>query len=424
MRKLRFKSGLKALGRRVLTVARRAAAPLIVLACAAGLVVGLRVLLPDADDDPPPVEAPVVNVAVMELEPIERLEDRLTLKGAVAPWATVILSAETSGRVERIAVLEGDAVRPGRPLVYLDDDLLQATYDQALAQAQLDAREVERLESARAGGAATEMELDKTQAAAAVSKAAMRRARAELDRTVIRAPAGVYDSPNHTDTIGRVNDVPVELGQYVQVGRPVVEIVDTRTVRVIVDVPELDIRYIETGQDVDVVIEALDDRRVTGTIRFISAVADPATRTFRVEVKVPNDDGGIRPGMIVRVRLLRRVLEDILMVPLDAVIPLETDYEVYIAAGGGRAHRRIVSLRGALMQGQYVQARPPTDPAQAGLEPGDKLIVEGHRLLGDGQRIRVRESVTSQLNAGDDDARPPAATPATAGSERGDNGHQ
>jgi len=410
------------LGTRMPRAVRRAAKPLVVLILSVLAVWGLS-LLPEAADEPPAVEPPVVNVAVMEVEPIDRLEDHLTLKGVVAPWATVRLSAETSGRVERIDVLEGDAVRAAQPLVHLDEDLLQATYDQALAEAELSAREVERLESALAGGAATEMELDQARSAAAVRKAVMRRARVELDRAVIRAPAGVHDSPNHSDTIGRVNDVPVELGQYVQVGQPVIEIVDTAAVRVFVDVPELDIRYIEGGVDVDVVVEALDDRQVAGTIHFIPAVADPATRTFRVEVKVPNDDGAIRPGMIVRVRLLRRVLEDVLMIPLDAVIPLETDYEVYIS-DGERARRRIVSLRGALLQGQYVQARPPTDPTAEGLRPGDRLIVEGQRLVGDGQRIRVRRSVRRQLNTGDGAGGPLPATRATGRQERGDDVHQ
>ncbi|NLF32403.1 MAG: efflux RND transporter periplasmic adaptor subunit [Planctomycetes bacterium] len=409
--------GEKRSGNPVLGFCRRAVKPLVVLMVGAAAVLALS-LLPETADESPAVEAPVVNVAVLELQPIARLEDRLTLKGVVAPWATVSLSAETSGRVERITVLEGDGVEPGRPLVYLDNDLLQATYDQALAQAELDAREVKRLESALAGGAATEMELDQAQSAAAVSKAAMQRALAELNRAVIRAPDAVYNAPDHVGTIGRVNDVPVELGQYVQAGRPVVEIVDTSTVRVFVDVPELDIRYIQTGQDVDVRVEALDDRQVAGTIHFISAVADPATRTFRAEVKVPNGDGDIRPGMFVQVRLLRRVLDDVLMIPLDAVIPLETDYEVYVS-DGQRAHRRIVSLRGALIQGQYVEARPPTDPGAEGLRPGDDLIVEGQRLLGDGQRIRVRESVTGQLNAGG-----AAATRAAAEQERGEDVHQ
>jgi len=145
-----------------------------------------------------------------------------------------------------------------------------------------------------------------------------------------------------------------------------------------------------------VAIRALGDREVAGTIHFIDMVADARTRTFRVEVKVLNPEGDIRPGMVVNVQLLRRVLTDVIMIPLDAVIPLQRDYEVYISRDG-KGLRRTVSLRGSLIQGQSVEARPPAKGE--GLKAGDRLIIAGQRELGDGQRIRERPAAADSLNA-------------------------
>lgn len=372
---------------------RKLGVPVLVIVVGVLVVLGLT-LLKGRVEQPPPVQSPIVNVTVMELKPIERLEDTLALKGSVEPWAMMEVAAETAGRVSKINVREGDLIGRGQAIVHLEEDLLAAAHAEAKAKAEFDAREYHRMSAARGRQVATEMEVDLARSAAEGSKAAWDRAAAQLKRAVICAPEAVHETANGAEHVGRLNDLTVEIGEYVQAGHVVAQIVDTAAMKVIVDVPELDVRHLKEGQEVKVTIRALGDREITGTIHFISMVADPRTRTFRVEVKVANPEGDIRGGMVVKVQLLRRVLTDVLMIPLDAVIPLETDYEVFISRDGV-AHRRTVSLRGSLIQGQSVEARPPE--TGEGLKPGDRLIIAGHRELGDGQRIRERPAVADSL---------------------------
>jgi len=215
--------------------------PVVVIAVGVAVVLGLM-LLKGRTENPPPVEAPIVNVTVMELKPIAELKDTLTLKGSVDSWATVHISAETAGRVAKIPVHEGDLIGPGEPIVYLEEDLLTATHAEAKAKAEFDAREFQRMMSARDQQVATEMEVDSARSTADGSKAALDRAAAQLKRAVIRAPESVHDTVNGTDHVGRLNDLAVEIGEYVQQGHTVAQIVDVSAVKVIVDVPELDVR--------------------------------------------------------------------------------------------------------------------------------------------------------------------------------------
>mgnify|MGYP000328605091 CR=1 FL=1 len=100
-----------------------------------------------------------------------------------------------------------------------------------------------------------------------------------------------------------------------------------------------------------------------------------------MELTIDNRDGRLRSGQIVRARLVRQVLTDVLMVPLGSVVPLEVGYEVYVVEDG-LARRRPVKL--GFIKGRDVRI-------ESGLAPGELLIIEGQRFVSDGQPVRVVE---------------------------------
>jgi membrane fusion protein (multidrug efflux system) len=234
-----------------------------------------------------------------------------------------------------------------------------------------------------ARGSATSNELDQARTKAAASRAALDAAKARLERAVISAPID-----------GVLNRLPVEVGEYVSPGDVVAEIVDIDTALVVVDVPERDIRHLKVGQREEVHLQALGSTRRTGTIRYISEVADPNARTTRVEIELDNTARVLRSGQIVMVRLVRRVLPEVILIPLDAVVPLENEYRVYVVADG-KAQPRAVKL--GFLKGRRVQVL-------SGLAPGDRLITRGQYSCGPGQPVQVRE----------EDPREARSQPATA----------
>jgi len=180
-----------------------------------------------------------------------------------------------------------------------------------------------------------------------------------------------------------LNRVPVEVGEYVSPGMAVAEIVEIDTAVVVADVPEQDIHHLRVGQSEEIEVDSLGGRRLTGKIRYIGELADPRARTTRVEIEVPNTDRLLRSGQIVTVVLLRDILEDVILIPLDSVIPLEKEYRVHVVEDG-KAQPRTVEL--GFFKGRSVRVL-------SGLRAGERLIVEGHHYVSAGQPVRLRSPV-------------------------------
>ena len=116
-----------------------------------------------------------------------------------------------------------------------------------------------------------------------------------------------------------------------------------------------------------------------GKVTYRSVVADAATRTYSVEVTVENPRLKLLPGMIVRAVLVRRIIEGALSVPLEAVVPLEGRYVVFLENNG---HASEVEVKLGITDGRDIQV-------VEGLAAGDRLIVEGQRQLRDSQAVVV-----------------------------------
>ncbi len=342
---------------------------IVVVAVIALVVVGA---MPAPDREVPATEAPPVNVVVMDVVAEPAVSDMFTLPAVVEPNRVITVAAEVAARIERIPPEEGDPISAGDLLVQLNDDLLLPEFRGAAAQYKRDEIEFERMEALVKEDATPQQDLDNATVELAASEAKLAGVRAQLERTKIVAPAG-----------GTLNDLLVEEGEYVQPGTPVAEIVDMNLVKVTVDVPERDVSFFKVGQEAEVLVQGMDrEESFTGTITYIDRLADSKTRSTPMEISLENGDQRLHSGQIVRVRLIRRILNGAIMIPLRAVLPQEEGYAVYIAVDG-KTERRDVGI--GFIQGDRVQVT-------RGLETGQKLIIDGHRLVAPGQEITIVSS--------------------------------
>jgi membrane fusion protein (multidrug efflux system) len=348
--------------------------------------VALMAMMPGRRNNPQPVELTPVNVVVEAVRPVPEMRETFDLPGAVEPNRTVKVAAEVSGQVESYGLRtadatwrgrlfpkaqpldEGQPVEEGAVLVVLNKDILQAERDRSEAQYRYDQSEHQRLADLLRRGAAAPREVDEAATRAAVSQAVLKAAQERLDRTVIRSPLR-----------GILNRFPVEVGEYVEPGRCVAEIVDLDQVKVVLDVPERDVGFLAVGREESVSLGPNGENSLAGPVTYISELADAQTHASRVEITLDNRQQKLRSGQIVQVHLTRRLLKDAIMVPLGAVIPLEDGREVYVVEGG-KAQPRKVEL--GFMKGYSVQV-------VSGLSEGDRLIVDGHRYVGAGQAVNV-----------------------------------
>ena len=326
-----------------------------------------------------------VPVSVEVVRSIAKMADTFDLDGDVEPHHAVAVSAEVAGRIERYGkytgangqprqLREGDRVLKGAPLVYLNKDLIQAEHDRDEASYTFDLADKGRVQRAFDRNVATKTELESAKTKVAVSKARLDLAKARLKRTTIYAPIS-----------GIVNELPMDVGEYAQEGHRCAEIVDDTKVKVVVHVPERDIGYMKLGGEAEISGRPGETLQLTGTISYISRLADPAARTTRVEILVENPDGALHSRKVLTVRLKRRDLSNVIMIPLAAAIPGERLHTVYVV-DNGKAQPRTVALDTRMIKERRILIDP-----RDGLKAGDLLIVEGQYRCGPGQPVRIVE---------------------------------
>jgi membrane fusion protein (multidrug efflux system) len=326
-------------------------------------------MIPKQKHEAPPTEAPSVNVTVETVTAESELADTFSLPAVVEPNRIVSISAEVAGRIESIPLKKGKLVHAGDLLIRLNEDLLRPEFESAEAQFKRDQIEYERVANLVKENVSPSRDLDNATSQFAISKARLAEVRARLERTSILAPS-----------TGLLNDLLVEEGEYVRDGTALAELVDTDTVKVVVEVPERDIAYFTVGQKAEVLADAKDQQKsLTGTITFKSSLADQRTRSTRMEITLENKDGLLHSGQIVRARLTRQILRDVIFIPLLAVIPMEEGKAVYVV-NSSQAQRREVEL--GIIKGERIQVKQ-------GLSPGDQLIISGHRFVSPGQNVNV-----------------------------------
>jgi membrane fusion protein (multidrug efflux system) len=364
------------------------------------LLAALGLLLPLAACRPPGNPAPtnerarrVPSVGVVTVQP-RLIVDRIRLPGNVQAVQTVRLAAEVGGKVQWIGAAEGNRIEKGAEVVRLNAAAKAASLMLAAAQVKLAERELERAEKLYKQGNISPAEYDKLVAERSIAQARHDLARAELDQATITSTVSGY-----------VNRVPIEVGEYVNAGDLVAEILVLRQVEVVVDVPEKDVADIGPDTEVWVAFDFLAagnpgappdapkaqpalPREILetpgllkrGKITFIAFGADPVTRTFQVKILLDNENRALRPGMIPRVYFIKRRFPEAVVVPLFAVLPRPGGKHTVFVETGGTARER--SIRLGIVQERWVQVLD-------GVSPGERVVTAGQGSLEDGDQVIV-----------------------------------
>jgi RND family efflux transporter MFP subunit len=286
--------------------------------------------------------------------------------GTVQPKLQAVIEAKNSGRITRLPVALGQSVKQGELLVELATQEIQARLDQANAtfrQAELD---FNRTANLRKQSAATPAELDATQARYNVAKATVAEAEALSGYAKIVAP---FD--------GVVTRKLADEGDLAMPGKPLLELEGRAGLRLVADVPSLLASRVLPKAKLSVRVETLPDA-ITGTVREISPGADPASRTVRMKVDLP-ETAGLSTGQFGRLAV--PVGEGtFLFVPPPALVR-RGQLEILFVAADGKAQMRLVRTGKETPQGIEILA---------GLAPGEAVVIEGAGNLRDGQPLQMR----------------------------------
>jgi len=206
------------------------------------------------------------------------------LRGQTKAKATVTASAETTGIVASVAVSKGQTVKTGDLLCTLD----QGTRQAAVAQAEASVAQAETVFNATQSlinkGSAAPNTLVVAQASLKAAQTALDQAKAELDRTEIRAKSD-----------GVVQDPLTTVGSMLSAGSPCATIVQMDPIVFTGNVPEARIGYARLG--LPATVSTVTGKTAQGKVSFIASVADSATRSFPIEIEIPNADGSLQAGL-------------------------------------------------------------------------------------------------------------------------------
>ena len=208
--------------------------------------------------------------------PMSRMVDRtIDLSAHSEPNRTVMLKSEIRARVVKLHKKRGELVKSGDLLVTLDSRDWPDRVAQA--QANLHQRELEQksVTALRKRGLANDSAEAQAATAVANAKAELKNAELQLAATEIRAP---FD--------GVLNARPVEIGDFLQDGTNVAEVLDLDPLIISAQLPEQQLQHVQTGMQARA--RLADGRMIEGKVRYLSRAADEATRTFRIELEVPN----------------------------------------------------------------------------------------------------------------------------------------
>jgi RND family efflux transporter MFP subunit len=311
----------------------------------------------------------------------------LELPASVTGLHETPIFARANGFVRSLRVDIGSTVRAGDTLLVLDMPEVReqarqaaAVVEQAEAGAALAATTLKRWQSLAQQGVVTPQELDERQAQANVAEAALRGARANVAslREVLRF--GAVLAP----FAGVVSARTVDLGALVVAGaaaaaRPLLTLIQTDTLRVMLQVPQSVASRVRAGLPVRVMVRETGDSAIAGVVARTAGAIDPATRTLLTEVHVINRTRRLLPGMFAQVALLVPVGAPTLRIPAIALIVRGEGTLV------ARVQDNVVQLVPVTLGRDFGTSVEVLD----GVTAGDALVVNPVESLSDGLRVRA-----------------------------------
>jgi membrane fusion protein (multidrug efflux system) len=335
-------------------MSHRALAVLIVLAAACSKAKSAAPAGGPGGGMPPmPVE---VSAAIRDT-----VVDAIAAAGQIEAVQSIELRPEVQGRITDILVREGQEVDAGTALFKVDDAELKAQVAQAEAERQMARQALERTKQLITQHASSTSDLEQAQAKSQGADANYDLLKTRLDRTVVRAPfAGV---------VGRRL---VSIGTFVSNQTPLTSLQSVNPQHASFQVPERYAERLRRGQLVSFQVASLPGRNFSGEVVFVDPVVELPGRTILIKARVPNPEHQLQAGMFIEARLATNVRPNAVVVPEDAILPLQGSTYVWVVKEG-KADRRQVTLG--------VRTAGWAEIVGGGIDAGDQVVVGGAERL-------------------------------------------
>ncbi len=305
----------------------------------------------------------IVESVKIESASLQNVPQEVTYTATVQPDKRNAISSSMPNRIKKIYVEVGDYVKKGQLLVDLD----ASSITQQKVQLDNIEREFNRAKELVAVGGASQQQLDQITAQYEATKTAYENL---LENTKLLSPVnGVVTARNFDD------------GDMAQ--GPILTVMQINPVKIIINVSEVEFTKVKVGMPVNMTFDVYGDEEFTGKVSLIYPTIDPMTRTFGVEVEIPNAKNRIRPGMFARATIDFGAIERVVV----------SDRAVIKRAGSGDRFVYVYNEDGTVTYTQVELGRHVDTFYEiiSGLDANTQVVVAGQTRLSDGVKVNVVE---------------------------------
>ena len=295
-------------------------------------------------------------------------DNNLSLSGSIEANEQIEIHSEVSGIVEGIYFTEGSYVNKGQVLFKVNDIELRAQLKQAQTKEGLAGENERRAKLLLQKEAISQEEFDVANADYASMKAQSQLIKAQIAKTSVKAPFS-----------GKIGLRSISPGTYITPTVLVAKLVNTGKLKITFSIPEKYASQVKSGSTIDFSVSG-SDKIYTAKIYAIEPEVEVATRTLKVRAIADNIDGKLFPGTFADVKLPLNIIKDAIVIPSEAIVPVQDGKKVYIA-NMGKAKEVMV------------EATTRTDASiliLSGLKAGDTLITSGVMSLKNEAPIKVQ----------------------------------
>ncbi len=296
------------------------------------------------------------------------------LQGNVSTNQNIVIYPEFSGVLTRVYVKEGQQVKKGQILAKIDDGGLSQQLSQLKIQANLAQTTYERQNRLWEQKIGSEIQYLQAKANYEAQSQAVNQLEQQISKTEVRAPF-----------TGTIDDVITDQGSVVAPGQSqLFRIVNLDDMYIETDVPERYISNITKGKDVTVNFPVLG-KELNAKVRQAGSYINPANRTFKVEIALPNKDKSIIPNLTARLKINDYTSDKAILIP-QSIISENAEGQQYVYAiadkNGKSAKAKRLIIETGKTQGDYIEIL-------SGIEHDQEIIDEGARSVKEGQEVKI-----------------------------------
>ena len=345
---------------------------LVVLTALGGVkFLQIRTLMAGGKGFVPPPES--VSSAVAHKE---KWQNTLTAIGSIVAVQGVTIAPEIAGTVVQIAFESGAVVSKADLLVRLDTSLEEAQLRALEAQEELARINVARERTLRSENMISQSELDAAEATLKQTRGNADAIRATIGKKTIRAPFA-----------GRTGIRMVNLGQYLDAGKPIVSLQALSPIYANFSLPQQELARLKPGMPVRVTTDTYPGRQFEGTLSAINPDLDQSTRSVGLQATFENTDQSLRPGMFARAEVLLPEEQNVLVIPATSVLSAPYGDSVYVIESKPGKEKGKVDLT---VRQQFIRTgrvRGDFLSVESGLKPGERVVSSGIFKLRNGMSV-------------------------------------